>query len=133
MRNIPTEQTHDFQREGDLLGPYMAVDPNRPNLRGRATPQREEPSDRPIYRTYKVCRSCHANYVGASWVPQYDNDEPQGGYCERCITRIEVAQREKFLREDRETYAGMRAKARRGGRKQKDQGEAARPTSVWND
>ena len=135
MRNIPDAGLHEFQKVGELLGFPTAVDTSRPNIRGRATSVDGSVPGFPIYRAFKVCRNCHRSYEGQSFVPQYDDDEAQGGWCGSCIERIEAARRREFLEEDAKTYRDIRAKARRG-RHTSDAGEGAparRPRNVWQD
>jgi len=74
---------HDLQLVGEILGKPVAVDPERPNTLGGATPvDRMDPKDFPLYRAQKDCRFCGRSYLGLSLLPQYDDDTaPQYGWC----------------------------------------------------
>ena len=81
-------QNKGFELVGALLGQPVKVDPSRPNAMGRATRVNSNP-ERPLYRTYKVCRRCQSPFIGLSFAPQYDDDPEQAGTCERCVDALE--------------------------------------------
>lgn len=101
-----------WTRVGALIGEPVAVDPARPNLLGRATPIHLEPGSFALYRAYKRCRRCHAHFEGYSLAPQYDDDEPQAGYCARCADAIADADRRKALEMDELRFGHLRKKRR---------------------
>ena len=94
----------DVFRVGDLIGRPVAVDPTRPNAIGRATPVRDDPQDFPRYRVFKACRNCHRNYEGWSFLPQYDDDEAQAGWCDACVNRVAEERRLSWLAWDHERH-----------------------------
>lgn len=79
------------QRVGAILGQPVAVDPQRPNTLGGATPHRQEARDYPLYRVEKRCRACGQGYLGESLAPQYDDDEPQYGWC-GCVIKTSAGE-----------------------------------------
>lgn len=104
-------------RVGDLLPDPIFADPMRPNEDGHATPigadpeygyDPSRPGVPPLYSVMKRCVTCATVYIGLSFMPQYDDDEVQNGYCAPCLDARDHLRAEQEREETLRSQRGQR-------------------------